>query len=288
MPLRPMINAVYQKTLKRLEAAGVPQPAADAHWLLQHVLKSTHWRLADGLTPAQQQELEALVERRCRREPLQYILGTAPFGSLLLEVTPDVLIPRPETEELLEAIPAHLPGKVARFLDLGTGSGALALGLAQLYPQAQGVAVDNCPKAVALAQKNAQRFHLHNRITFHLGNWFEGLQGPFDLIVANPPYLTQQEWTQALPEVRDFEPKGALVAANHGLADLETLVLQAPAFLSPGGCLVLETGLGQHPRLHALARGYARTFSTEDIHGCTRFFWGVKGQGDKSPCIPYR
>lgn len=270
-------RSVLEAIARQLQKAGVESAQIDAQWLLAHAMgvPRGHWHLRGPLTPSEQQRLQACVERRCQREPLQYILKSAPFGELMLEVDARVLIPRPETETLLEQITQYAPESLRWFLDLGTGSGALALGLAQHYPQARGVAADLSAQALEVAQGNVTRLGFRDRIACVVSDWFSNVDGTFDLIVANPPYLTQEEWAHAAPEVRDHEPLSALVAADAGLADLNHLLAQAPCFLNPGGCLVLETGLGHPPILEAQASAlpYTSTRITQDLLQRERFFW---------------
>lgn len=273
------LQALYADATQRLAAAGVPQPEADVDWLLAYVTQAPRgqWRLRkeDPLTQAQQERFEALLVRRIARQPLQYILGTAPFGPLMLQVDKRALIPRPETELLLEQLLTQWPQVPQRFLDLGTGSGALALGVATLFSKACGVAVDSDLQALSLARENAQAHGLASRIEFLHSDWFSTVEGRFDLILANPPYLTQQEWAYAQPEVRDHEPYQALVAPHEGLLDLEKILKRAPDFLEKGGCLVLEIGITHAPLLQELAKKlpYRSTGVTHDLLGHARFFW---------------
>jgi len=248
-----------------LAGCGVDGARLEAERLFAHVLATDRLRLyLDFERPLEAGERAALrqaVARRGRREPLQHILGRQPFRHLDLAVGPAVLIPRPETEEVVDAALAALaearPGPAGpRALDLGTGSGCIALSLAAEAPGARVVAVDASPEALAVARDNAARAGLTARVRFLAGDLYGPLAGeaPFDLIVSNPPYLTPAEWEAAQPEVRDHEPKGALVGGGDGLAVYRRLFAGADAHLAPGGRIVVEIGATQGADVVALAR----------------------------------
>ncbi len=227
------------------------------------------------LTAAELESIRGLVRRRGQREPLQYILGEAEFFGLKLKVDRRALIPRPETERLLELVTERQAQPPATILDLGTGSGAIALGLAKLYPQALVTAVDLSDEALALAGENAAACGLAARVTLLRSDWFAELPAAarFDLIVANPPYLSAEETAQTAPEVQGHEPLNALTAPDGGLADLRRILAAAPRFLATGGLLALETGIAQHAELARLAleAGFKRTESRPDLTGRDRF-----------------
>ena len=220
------------------------------------------------------------MRRRAQHEPLQYIVGEMEFFGAKLKVDRRALIPRPETERLVELVGlsgmALAPTKI---LDLGTGSGAIALALALLFPAAAITAVDRSEDALALARENAAATGLAERVTFLASDWFAAVPaGPFEIIVANPPYLSAEETAQTAPEVRGFEPLAALTAAEDGLADLARIIREAPRFLAPGGLLALETGVAHHARLLALAAaaGFSRTESKQDLSGRDRYFFAFR------------
>jgi release factor glutamine methyltransferase len=263
----------------------------DAQLLLLHALgKAPHdraWLLAhdsDGLAPQVQQRFEALVRRRQDAEPVAYILGHKEFFGLQLAVDPSVLIPRPETELLVDWALALLqdaaPKLPLRVLDLGTGSGAVALALKHTQPQLQVHAVDVSAAALAVAQHNAKRLQLP--ITFGQGHWFEALgqlAASFDLIVSNPPYIAEQDPHLA---ALAHEPALALRGGADGLRDLCHIVAQAPNHLRPGGWLLLEHGHDQAAavRLALGAANFQAIESRRDISGmerCTGARWaGVR------------
>ncbi|MDV5356852.1 peptide chain release factor N(5)-glutamine methyltransferase [Enterobacter asburiae] len=223
-------------------------PRRDAEILLGFVTgKARTYILAFGetrLADEQQAQLAALLARRVRGEPVAHLIGEREFWSLPLFVSPATLIPRPDTECLVEQALARLPAAPCRILDLGTGTGAIALALASERPDCQVTAVDLVPEAVALAQRNADHLGIRN-IEIVQSRWFSALEGQaFSLIVSNPPYIDAQDPHLAQGDVR-FEPLSALVAADNGLADLHTLIKDAPRYLLPQGWLLLEHGWQQ-------------------------------------------
>ena len=226
--------------------------------------------------------LREKVRRRGLREPLQYVLGTAPFHDLTLKVDSRVLVPRPETEQMAERIRECLEGAPKRIVDLGTGSGALALCLALVYTEAEVLGVDASPDALDVARSNAEAASLSGRVNFLRSDWFASVPAGqrFDLIVSNPPYLTEDEWASAAPEVRNHEPKIALVSADDGCGDLERILEESRVRLEPAGHLVLETGIDQHARLMAKAEslGYVDIESLKDWSDRDRFLW-MRGSG---------
>ena len=240
----------YQQWLREAvsQLQASESPRRDAEILLGFVTgKARTFILAFGETPLtdeQQEQLAALLARRVRGEPVAHLIGEREFWSLPLFVSPVTLIPRPDTECLVEQALARLPAAPCRILDLGTGTGAIALALASERPDCQVTAVDLIPDAVALAQRNADHLGIRN-IEIVQSRWFSALEGQqFSLIVSNPPYIDAQDPHLAQGDVR-FEPLSALVAADNGLADLHTLIKEAPRYLLPQGWLLLEHGWQQ-------------------------------------------
>ncbi|WP_404420779.1 peptide chain release factor N(5)-glutamine methyltransferase [Nibricoccus sp. IMCC34717] len=272
---------IIQKTTEYLHGKGVESPRLNAELLVSHVLKLKRMQLYVQferlLTEPELAALRPLVKRRTAREPLQYILGEVEWSGLRLKVDKRALIPRPETEYLFELVQARVAADPSRVLDLGTGSGALALAAAVRWPAAEVVALDQQEEALALARENADQLGLAARVRFLRSTWCAAL-GPderFALILANPPYLTEAEVQEAQPEVRQHEPLTALVAPDAGLADLHVILDQARRHLDEGGLLALETGIAQHAALRARAGelGWSSVESVRDLPGRDRFLF---------------
>jgi release factor glutamine methyltransferase len=226
----------------------------DAELLLLHHLGITRAQLlADPtreLTATQLATYEAAITRRLANEPIQYITGHQEFYGLSFQVTPAVLIPRPETELLVEAVLKHLagssdPARPLRIADIGTGSGILAITLAHHLPNAEITAIDISAEALAIARHNAETHHVAHRIHFLQSDLLTTTTGPFDAIVSNPPYVPTTDRQTLHPQVRDHEPATALFAGPTGLDIYTRLIPQAHAALTPGGLLALEIGHGQ-------------------------------------------
>ena len=270
---------IIKRTTEFFDKRGVESARLNAELLIGHALGLKRMQLylqfERPLIESELEKIRPLVKRRGNREPLQYILGETDFSGVKLKVDSRALIPRPETERLIEVTGAALTGPPARILDLGTGSGAIALALVKLYPEARVTAVDRSAAALALARENAATCGFADRITFLEGDWFAALPGgePFQLIIANPPYLSDAEMQEATSEVKDFEPAMALSAGPDGAEALEKIIAGAPRFLAPGGLLACETGIAQHARLQEIAiqAGFARTDSRRDLTGRDRY-----------------
>jgi release factor glutamine methyltransferase len=243
-----------------LRRAGVPPDEAslDARLLAQQVLGWNALRyLADARkadSPQFAARFDALVERRARREPLAYITGEREFWGLPFEVTPAVLVPRPETEVIVEAALKRFadPDAELTIADVCTGSGCLAVALAHERPRARVVATDVSAAALEVAARNASRHGVADRIRFVNGDLLEGIGTTFDLIVANPPYVPESDRGTLAPEVKDFEPPLALFAGADGLDVIRRLLAQAAQRLSPRGALLFEFGFGQSDRVREL------------------------------------
>lgn len=270
---------IIKRTTEFFDKRDVESARLNAELLIGHALGLKRMQLylqfERPLAEAELELIRPLVKRRGNREPLQYILGSTEFCGLRLKVDRRALIPRPETEYLVELLGGRLATPPAAVLDLGTGAGALALALATKYPTARVTALDRSAEALGLAAENTQLLGLSARVRLLLSDWFSAVPAgeKFDLIVANPPYLTDAEVAEATPEVRDHEPRDALVAAEAGCADLETIIREARPFLETGGLLMCETGIAQHARLVGTAKacGYTRTESLRDLTGRDRY-----------------
>ena len=242
-------GSLLRDATQRLETAAVPAPRRAASWLLGEVLGCSPAHLIAytdrPATPAQVHALAALVARCLKREPVQYILGYADFYGLRLRVSPDVLIPRPETEQVVAAALALLADRARpRVLDVGTGSGCIALALKHERPDADAFACDLSEAALDIARANAEALHLAVTLTrtdVLAPDFPHRVPGPFDLVISNPPYIADDEAETLDPEVRDYEPHLALFAGDDPLRYYRAIAEQAPALLASGGLLVFET-----------------------------------------------
>ncbi|WP_339081874.1 peptide chain release factor N(5)-glutamine methyltransferase [Pseudomonas sp. TMP9] len=256
-----------------------PTPRLDTELLLAHALGKPrsylHTWPERELEAAQLVCFQAALARRQSGEPVAYILGQQGFWSLELEVAEHTLIPRPDTELLVETALTLLPAAPASILDLGTGSGAIALALASECPAWQVTGVDRVVEAVALAERNRTRLKLSNS-AFVESHWFSALAGQrFQLIVSNPPYIAADDQHLAQGDVR-FEPSSALVAGKDGLDDIRLIIEQAPDYLEAGGWLLLEHGFDQAAAVRELlsARGFSAVESRRDLAGHERISLG--------------
>jgi release factor glutamine methyltransferase len=270
---------VIKKTTDFFAAKGVENPRLNAELLIGHVLELPRMQLylqfERLLAEVELEKLRPLVKRRGQREPLQYVLGGTEFFHLRLKVDRRALIPRPETEHLCELITERVSTAPATILDLGTGCGAIALALATFFPGAGITAVDASEEALALARENAEALGLTGRVRLVVSNWYAALAAGagFDLIVANPPYLTAEESAASTPEVREHEPAMAVTGGADGMEALRRIVAEAPRHLAEGGLLALETGSNQHAALRELAgaAGFVRLESLRDLSDRDRY-----------------
>lgn len=247
----------------------------DAELLLEYVtgLSRTDFRTTPEreLPAAAGWSFQQLIRRRLQGEPIAYIRGHQEFWSLLLEVTPAVLIPRPDTELVVERALAHLPAQATDVADLGTGSGAIALAIASECPSLHVSAVDVSGDALELAKRNAARLQIGN-VSFWRGSWFAPLAGRrFDALVSNPPYVARGD-TDLAQDVSRYEPEAALIAGTTGLEAIEQILVQAAAHLKPGGRLILEHGWKQASavRDRLVRTGFAHVRSHADLAGHER------------------
>ena len=271
---------VLAEAAAELERAGVPSPRVDAEWLLADALGVSRTALyADGTEALTDDVLRAFrdsLARRAAREPLAYVLGEWGFRNLTLNVDENVLIPRPETEVLVERCLALLaPLAEPCVLDVGVGSGAIALAIADEHPGARVVATERSAAALAVAEENRARIAAGDRVELVEGELFAGVEGPFDLVVSNPPYVDQGELAALEPEVRLYEPREALVATGV----TERIADGALAVLVPGGALVLEVADGKAGLVAAELeqRGYDQVTTSKDLAGRERV---VDGRAD--------
>lgn len=243
-----------------LRAAAIENPRREARLLLGHAMRSsTEALLRDPRAPVPPEaatRFRAALRARLVATPVAYILGSQGFWTLDLTVSPATLIPRPDSETVVEAALAAFPQAQAplRVLDLGTGTGCLLLAVLAERPRAFGVGVDRVPDAAALARENARRNGLADRAAFLAGDWAAALAGRFDLVLSNPPYIESAAIAGLMPEVARHEPRSALDGGADGLDAYRRLVAELPRLLAPGGAAVLELGIGQRAGVEALAR----------------------------------
>jgi release factor glutamine methyltransferase len=256
------ILTVLKWTASYFATHDIENPRSDAEILLAHVLDSErvdlYLRYDQPLTDSELARYKALIKRRVSREPVAYIVGHKGFWEIELTVGPDVLIPRPETECLVEASLAILEtesnGDTLRILELGTGSGAIILTLAKQHPRHVYFASDRSVNALKVAAENAVSAGIGNKVKFFCADWLSPLgdrSGPMDMIVSNPPYIPRDDLKGLMPEIYCFEPRLALDGGNDGLSCLVQIITAAYLFLKPGGQLILEIG---HDQRKAIAR----------------------------------
>jgi release factor glutamine methyltransferase len=263
----------------RLRENGFETPDLDARVLVGHVLGLDHAALASAaarIVGADEAAQLTWVEgRRLRNEPVALIVGEKEFWGLALEVTPATLIPRPETETVVETALRLLVGarrQPLRIADLGTGSGAILLALLSELPAAFGIGADISLAALAVARSNAARLKLAPRTAFVAGDFAAQLGGGFDIVASNPPYIATSEIARLAPGVRDFEPHGALDGGADGLRAYRAIAADAARLLAPGGHAVVEIGIGQEPAVRGLFedQGLRWAVTTADIAGIPR------------------
>jgi release factor glutamine methyltransferase len=273
---------VLQKSAAFLERKGVEHARLNAELLAGHALGLPRMQLYlqfERLLPEHELELiRPLIKRRSMREPLQHIIGSVEFAGVNLTCDARALVPRPETEYLVELLQNEFGDAPPKcFVDLGTGSGALVLALAKAWPEATAYGTDISPEALSLATENRDALELQERVTLIQSDWFADLPAAlkFDLIVANPPYLSTEEVAATQPEVKDYEPAVALSTAVDGLDALTTIIDQASPWLSAGGLLAMETGIAQHAELIKRMQqvGFDRVESRRDLTERDRFLF---------------
>jgi len=277
------LTALYRQALAAFRAADLPTPELDARWLVADAAGVQPNTIAlDGdriLSPDIMARIETVIARRLAGEPVDRILGSREFWSLDFKLGPATLSPRPDTETLVEACLAVLPDKGGRYrlLDLGTGTGAILIALLSERPRATGLGIDLSPDAVAIARNNAVHNKVGDRARFQTGDWFSDLDGPFDLIVSNPPYIPAADIAGLDPEVREHDPLLALVGGADGLDAYRAITAAAAAFLASSGILAFELGIGQEEDVTALMRMAGFTMlgrARNDLGGVARALVG--------------
>jgi len=243
-----------------MKAAGLDTPVLDARLIVQHALgiswDTLYLKDDQPLTEDERGRVVQGLRRRAAHEPVSRIVGRRHFWTLDLAVSPDTLDPRADTESLIETVVAAIPDRTRplRLLDLGTGTGAILLALLAEYPEATGVGVDISEGALAIARTNADSHDLAARVSFQRGNWAEGIAGPFDIIVSNPPYIERGDLPGLPPEVREHDPMLALDGGLDGLDAYRALMPAVAVLLAADGLAVLEIGAGQADSVTAIAQ----------------------------------
>lgn len=286
MARRRTVGEELHWAVEQLRQGSLESARYEAELIVAHVLQRARHELYisahELVTAADHAQIQALVERRCRGEPLQYLLGDTEFHGCYLRLTPAVFIPRPETEELVELILARSSNPPANLLDLGTGSGAISIALARAWPKSSIVAVDISSEALALARENAMRNGVAERISFLRSDWFSAISGEFDLIVANPPYV-RTEYLERAPRELHYEPRIALDGGPEGLDALAQIIRESPRHLRPGGALYLEIGSDQGSRVRELLK-HTHAFTEieigKDLAGHERFARAVRARAE--------
>ncbi len=267
---------LLREASQALEQAGIEDARREARLLLCWATGRDLGGLLslDGVEPAQKSRFAEALKRRLEREPLAFITGETGFWTLDLETGRDTLIPRADSEALIEALLDVCPDRNAplSILDLGTGTGCLLLAALSEYPQATGVGVDLSPQAVALAQRNSVRTGLEKRTAFLAGSWADALNARFDVVLSNPPYIETGDLAGLMPEVLQYEPARALDGGTGGLDAYRILCAALPALLVPGGYAILEMGIGQIDAVSALgvASGLRDVAHKADLGGIER------------------
>ncbi len=275
------VSEALHHVTQSFRTGGVEEAEADARVLIGHALHLDRARLIaqlDRILEAREVTvISALAARRLRREPVSRIVGQKEFWSIPISVTPDVLVPRPETETVVEAaldfiMRSGLRLEKVRVLDIGTGSGALLLALLKELPNAAGTGTDISSAALDVARGNAARCMLDSRCNFVVCNIATGVEGPFDLIVSNPPYIVHDEIAALAPEVRDYDPQVALDGGGDGLDAYRSIAADAKRMLAPGGRLFVELGAGQDEQVRALftKAGLSPGIPRKDLAGISR------------------
>ena len=266
------VSATIAATLASMRSAfsrvEIDNPGLEARLILAHVLSCSQEQLLAHPNQLLEQDatthVEQLLQRRLANEPLAYLLESKEFWGLPFIVSPATLIPRPDTEALIETVLSNFPDRAAplNFLDLGTGSGCIALSILHEYPNARAVAVDRSINALKVAKRNAHKLELAKRIDFLLGYWCQGLAYECDLVVSNPPYITLESYQTLAPEVKIYEPQSALVAGEDGNDCYRELIPDAYRCLKMAGLLILECGLDQHLQIADLMKTSGFSSST--------------------------
>lgn len=269
------LDSLLKAAVARLRAAGAEIPELDARLLLQAATGLSREEMImeprHPVTEGQAMRFSSLIQRREAHEPVARILGERDFYGRSFRVTPATLDPRPDTETLIEAALALMSPR-ARLLDLGTGTGAIAVTLLAERPDASGLATDLSPEALAVARENAERHGVAGRLSLSQGSWFEPVSGIFDMVLSNPPYIPKGEISGLSPDVRNFDPRIALVGGDDGLDPYHAIAAHAAPHLAADGHVLVEIGAGQEADVEAIfARaGFSPAGRYKDLGGHVR------------------
>ena len=270
------LSTARNAAIAKLRAAGIENPSREAELLLGAVFPKTYGDFETIFTPEFEARYQAVVDRRAKREPLSHITGRRAFWEHSFHVSSAVLDPRPDTETLVEAA-LNLP--FSRVLDLGTGSGCILLSLLAARPEARGVGVDISEAALAVAEQNRAMLELEACAELNQSDWFANVEGQFDLIVSNPPYITAEVFETLQPEVREFEPKIALTPRGDGLDCYRVIAGEAASYLRSDGHLMLEIGFDQADTASEILRdaGWCDVTVGNDLSGHPRVISAKRG-----------
>ena len=279
------IAQALEQGTARLTPIAADLAKREAGILLGHVLGISATQLlthsGDPVTSAQAERFDSLLRQRERHRPVSQLIGKRAFWEYEFVVTPDVLDPRPETELLVELALEYT--QAGRVLDLGTGSGCILCSVLRGLPDATGLGIDDSEAALSVARRNAEVLGVADRAVFQRASWFEGVEGSYDLILSNPPYVTQDEYEALEPGVRNWEPRSALTDEGDGLAAYRAIAQDLQAFLAPGGIALFEHGWQQSAQVTRIFRGQGFTDvrSFRDLSGKER----VIGVASKTPSV---
>ena len=273
---------IFKKSSEFLLKKEISSHKSDAEWIISRFLNISKLDIyLDKHFIENNSSLDHIrdaIVRRGKREPLQHILGSVDFYNCTLISDKRALIPRFETEQLIELIIQNLPNNFSGIIsDFGTGSGSIIIALAKYYKYSKCFGIDRCPLALSLAKENVLKNQLESRIELSEYDWTHQQynRNNVDLLVANPPYLSEREWDSTEPEVKDYDPKIALVASNSGKSDIETILKIAPKILTKSGMLAMEFGLGQSDFITEECKGlFTDILIKKDLSGIRRFFIG--------------
>lgn len=272
------VKEALREAVNTLQKAHIESASLDARLLLEHAMSISReqllFKMDESLSPAQTEAYRALVTQRATRRPMAQIIGKREFFGLSFEVTPAVLDPRPDSETLVEAVLKRVKDKQASLslLDLGTGSGCLLLALLYELKNTTGTGVDLSEEALKVAYENAMHLGLKERATFIASHWCMQVEGEFDIIVSNPPYIPTHDIADLQPEVSQFEPKLALDGGADGLSCYRAIIASLPKHLAAGGLAAVEIGIGQQQAVEALItqNGLKVSGIAHDLHGIAR------------------